>query len=161
MFDPVTRTGPSWTGALAAFLILVVVLLVAVMVTGYNNSIPGLHPVAGTTVTVAGDRQTVSYLFAKNGTWTNVTQGDLCAGCPLTVSSGSRFYYPLMIANTLNASFEVTGISALLPFHLPLTSPALPVVIVPGFSQLFNLTVTSPTTAGTYALSISIAATVS
>lgn len=150
--DVVTpTTGLSIGGALAAIFAIAVVVLLVLMVTGYNQSVPYLHPASAPSVTLAGDRDTVDSLMS-NGTWVNVTESTLCSECPYSVTAGSQFTYTITLTNGFSPNgMEVQTLSANSPFQLVSWTPQHE-LIAAGLSQEISLTMVAPSSSGVYVI---------
>lgn len=154
-FPGPTQLPPSSTGAaVVAVLLCIVVILVVLMVTGINQEIPYLHPASGNTVTVYGDRVTYDYEFVANGTLQNVTNGYLCAQCPIHLAASAGFTLDLNITNPNNASEDVGRLVVSPPFVLASVTPSASTVIAAGLSEAYTLTVEAPAEPGAYVVAI-------
>jgi len=147
--------GTSAGAGAAVVLAVIVVMLLVLMVTGYNNSIPFLHP-TNASVTVIGDHLNESLLFVSNGSRASSTTSELCPMCPLAVTAGSQFSYTVTLANAFNGSGEalnLEGMVAFSPFQLDSYSPSS-VSVAPGLTVSESLTLTAPSSGGDYAVTI-------
>lgn len=151
---PPTSGISAATGA-SILLTVLVIILVILMATGYNQNIPYLHPATSTQATIAGDRQTITYQYVGNGSSTIVTIGTLCAGCPMALATGSTFTYKITLSDPLNQSIELTGIIAQAPFVLSSYEPTQP-LIVSGLSQPIDLNLVAPANAGLYTIPLQV-----
>lgn len=142
---PPSIPAPS-NGATAASvaLLLVVIALVTLMMTGYNDQIPGLQPASSRSVEVAGDRTSTTYLFVNNGTLLNATRGVQCPECPFVVAPLPTFTYDLTLSDPFNRSVETRTPSTIPPFHLETLRPPLPISVAPGLAVEVQLTMIAP-----------------
>ncbi len=143
---------------MAVALLLVVIAFLALMVTGYNDRIPGLHPSSSSSVDVAGDRTSTTYLFVASGTILNTTGGVVCPACPFAVATSSSFAYNLTFSDPFNRSLEVRTLSATPPFHLEALSPSIPLSVDPGLSVAVQLTLVAPPNGGTAIIPLEVLA---
>ncbi|MCI4335851.1 MAG: hypothetical protein L3K17_01450 [Thermoplasmata archaeon] len=141
---------------IAALLLVVVIVLLVVMVTGYNNSVPYLHPENGNHVVVEGDRVTFSYQFVTNGTMTLSTAGYICDQCPIALVGGQGFALGVNVTNPNKATEEVLRITTSGPFSVISVSPSTSTPIAAGLSEPFTVELTAPGTAGTYIVPLTV-----
>jgi ribosomal protein L40E len=149
-------SGISASSGVAILLAVLVVILLVLMVSGYNQAVPYLHPASNTQATIVGDRLSATYSYVSNGSSVTSTIGTLCPNCPMDLTTGSSFTYKITLANTQNASIELTSISTEPPFKLSSYQPSQQ-LIVAGLSQSFTLTLVAPTSPGLYTIPLVVA----
>ncbi|HTT44502.1 MAG TPA: hypothetical protein VMH38_00600 [Thermoplasmata archaeon] len=159
-FEYPAPPGPSTGAILSVFLLVGIGILLVLMVTGYNQQIPYLHPSTGPKVTVAGDRVSVEYQYLSNGSLSNSTIGELCPGCPFTVPAGTTFSYTLEFGFGSNESQDLNSLSVQPPFHLVSTDARLPIHVAAYLSQTIQLTIGAPAAGGVYVLPLAASVSV-
>lgn len=146
--------GMSLGGGVAITLAILVVVLLVLMVTGYNNGIPYLHPASTAGATIVGDRDSLSYLQA-NGTTVTSTMSGLCPECPFTVGLGAQFTYDLNLTNDFKNRSEVGSISASSPFSVVSWGP-IGTEVGGGLSQEYTIILQAPSQSGVYTVPLII-----
>jgi hypothetical protein len=139
-------------------LAVVVVILLVLMATGYNNNIPYLHASNAAGVTIAGDRDLIQFQLS-NGTTDRESVGSLCALCPFSVGLGAQFTYNVTVTNEFDVPMEVDGISTTSPFGIVTWGPTQ-LEVAGGLSQEYAVTVLAPGQTGVYTVPLLIAADV-
>jgi hypothetical protein len=77
--------------------------------------------------------------------------------CPASVNGGATFTCEVTLASTApGPSHHIDGLGAEAPFGYHHCSPSLPYTLSPSQSALFAVTLTAPSSGGTYPLTITV-----
>ena len=128
---------------IAVVVIVVVIIAIAATAALVNNA-------AASQVTVNGEDWTVNYNGATSGYFGPSPQSFTTT---YTGTAGSTFTYTLDL--TSSATFythSVTSVTVAAPFALSSESPTFPVSVTPGGNLVLTLTITMPSSGGSYVL---------
>lgn len=133
------------------WVIIGVVIVIVVIV------IAALAYVSSTTVNVTGENWTIAYDGSTSGYFGPSPQSftDSYSG-----TTGSSFTYTLTLTSSaVVLTHSITNITVASPFTLSSISPSLPISVTPGGSATITLTITMPSSTGSYVLSGTVTTT--
>ncbi|MHB8351553.1 MAG: hypothetical protein ACYDFT_02515 [Thermoplasmata archaeon] len=111
-------------------------------------------------VTITGGQATFEEGRTTYGTYWLTPQQDNYSGreqgFPITVAPGTTFRIALPLSNTDTIPHTLSSVTVAGPFSVSTTSVPLPAAVPPHEDTTFFLTLTAPSSAGTYSFSVTL-----
>ena len=157
--QPPRRPRHPLAGAIVVLVLVVLVALVALFATGaLSLSNSGSKPQDTITAVDLG----IVYQGSTSGYFGPVSNSycpdsDPLQQCSVVVATGSVWVYNLNLVSTASLfTHRVTSITIQSPFTEESFTPGVPQSVSPGGSVLFTIDILTPSTAGSYAVSITV-----
>jgi hypothetical protein len=108
---------------------------------------------ASNAVKVTGINWTIDYAGTTSGYFGASPQNGCGNSCPLSGTTGGQFTDTLTLTSTaVLFDHQITSITVDSPFTLDSTSPSLPISVSPGGTATVTLTITAPSSGGSYVM---------
>lgn len=127
-----------------------VVVIVAIIVIA---ALASLSTSSNNAVHVTAINWSIDYAGTTSGYFGPSPQSGCGSSCPLSGATGGQFTDTLTLTSTaLLLDHQITSITVNSPFTLDSTSPRLPISVSPGGSASITLTITAPSSSGSYVM---------
>lgn len=163
---PRASSGKLGTGAVVALVVAVVVIVAVVGYLFASGTLSVSKSKSNSNVTITAVDLAIIYSGTTSG-YFGPSSNSYCPnsnpvqnGCSVTVSSGSVWVYDLnLVSSATLFSHQVNSITIQQPFTIQSYTPSVPQTVSPGGSVLFTINIGIPSTAGSYAISLTVGTT--